>query len=450
MALTNVPGSAGMSELIADFKEVYGQLKDLVPNNFIFTKQIPFSGGTSQMGKEFVEPVVLSLEGGVTYGGEGGSAFNLNDYITHNMQSARIQASEMVLRSAVSMRAVSGTQNDKASFKRGLQLMIANMMKSMYHRLEVALLYGQDSIGVVETVTPVVGDTSRITIKIADAEWAAGIWVGTNKHKIDFLSATLAAKRTATNVVAFVVDSYDLEKREIVIQGLGSDNKPVSNIAAADMVATDKIFFYGEVDAGGTPTHYNIIGLKAIAEKRGLLFSINNSQLPLFQGNVIDCGTSSVAKNLDFSTIERSAARGVEKGVSNEEMTALISVDSWNDLLEDQAAKRRYSGSEVATLKEGARELEFFGQTGAIKIVPSTFVKSGYAFTYCKADLLRIGNYDVTMEPPGFEDEPITRLENANGYQLRAQSDQCLFTSKPGSVSVIRYVTNSRLTPPSP
>lgn len=447
MALQTVQGSAGFQELIADFKEVYGQYKDLVPNNLQFIKLVPFTGGTSQMGKEFVEPVVLSLEGGITYGGSQGQAYDLNSYVSHNMESARVQSSEMVLRSAVSVRVIAASTTDKNSFKRGLQLMIGNMMKSMYHRLEVALLYGQDGIGAVKTVTPVVGDTSRIEIAITDAEWAAGIWVGTNKHKIDFLSPNLQTKRSASNVVAFVVDSYDLEARTITIQGLNAQGQAVSNITAADMVADDKIFFYGEVDAGLTPVHYNIVGLKAIAEKRGTLFAINNTKLPLFQGNVVDCGTSLAPAYLDFKTIERSAARGVEKGVSDEEMTALISVDSWNDLLEDQAAKRRYSGSEVDKLKEGAKEIEFFGQTGAIKIIPSTFVKAGFAFTFCKKDLLRIGTYDVTMEPPGWEDAPIRYLENAQGYQMRVMSDQCLFTSKPGSVTVIRFVTNSRLSP---
>lgn len=452
MALTPVAGAAGFQELIADFKEVYGQYKDLVPNNLQFIKHVPFTGGTAQMGKEFVEPVVLSMEGGITYGGSQGQAYDLNTYVSHTMESARVQSSEMVLRSAVSVRVVAASTTDKNSFKRGLQLMIGNMMKSMYHRLEVALLYGQDGIGAVASKADVVGDLSRVEITISDAQWAAGIWVGTNKHKIDFLSADLLTKRSATNVVAFAVDSYDLENRKLIIVGINSQGGIVPDIQGSENIAaTDRIFFYGEVDAGATPVHYNIIGLKAIAERRGTLFGINNTKVPLFQGNIVDCGASLAAPAyLDFKTIERSAARGVEKGVSDEEMTALISVDSWNDLLEDQAAKRRYSGSEVDTLKEGAKELEFFGQTGAIKIVPSTFVKMGIAFTYCKKDLLRIGTYDVTMEPPGWEDAPIRYLENSQGYQMRVMSDQCLFTSKPGSISVIRYVTNSRVTPELP
>lgn len=448
MALPNTtaPGAVNMQDVIANFKEVYGQFRDLVPSELKFSKLVKFAGGDKQIGNEFHEPVVLSMEGGVTYGGTSGAVFDLNKYVALSVQDAKVKSSEMVLRSAISVATVSRSANDKNSFKRGLQLLIGNMMKSMYHRLEVALLYGQDGLGVIESATPVAGDVSKVTLKIEDAEWAAGIWTGTNRHKVDILTANLATKRAVSGAAAFVIDSYSFEDRTVTIQGVDSVNAPV-DISTNPIVATDKIFFLGEVQAGVQPEHFNMIGLKKIAETRGMLFSINNANLPLFQGNIVDCGTSASPAYLDFMTIEKAAARGVEKGVTESKMTALVSVHSWNDLLEDQAAKRRYTGSEVGKLKEGGQELEFYGQTGAIQIVPSTYIKEGYAFTFCEKDLIRIGANDVTMEPPGFQGEPIRWLEEANGYQARVYSDQCLFTSRPGGISIIRYVTNSRLSP---
>lgn len=445
---TSAPGAVNMQDIIANFKEVYGQFRDLVPSELKFSKLVKFAGGDKQIGNEFHEPVVLSMEGGVTYGGSGGAVFDLNKYVALTVQDAKVKSSEMVLRSAISVAAVARSANDKNSFKRGLQLLIGNMMKSMYHRLEVALLYGQEGLGVVEDITfSPGGDNTKALIKIEDAEWAAGIWTGTNKHKVDALTATLSAKRAVPGGVVYIIDSYDFDNRTVTIQGIDSTNTPV-DISTSLIVATDKLFFHGEVTAGGTPVHYNIMGLKKIAETRGALFSIDNSTLPLFQGNLVDCGTdANTPAYLDFMTIERSAARGVEKGVTDQKMTAMCSVHSWNDLLEDQAAKRRYSGSEVGKLKEGGQELEFYGQTGAIQIIPSTYVKEGYAFTFCEKDLIRIGAYDVTMEPPGHQGEPIRYLEDGHGYQARVMSDQCLFTSRPGGISVIRYVTNSRLNP---
>ncbi len=436
---TTAQGAVGMPEIIANYKEVYGQFRDLVPNELKMCDMIKFQAGDKQVGNEFHEPVVLSMEGGVTYGGTEGSVYDLNKYVALSIKDAKVKSVEMVLRSAISVAAVSRSATDKNSFKRALTLLIGNMQRSLYHRLEVALLYGQDSIGVVETAAIDGSDASKIDINISDAEWASGIWVGTNKHKIDVLSASLAAKRAIAGATALIVDSYSFETKIVVLQAVDANGQPVT-VTTNTIIATDKLFFQGEVVAGSTPEHNNMKGLKSIAETRGVLFSINNSSTPLFQGNIVDCGTSSVPVELSFKVVEKAAARSAEKGNSNSDTTCLVSVHSWNDLLEDQAAKRRYDGSETSKFKEGAKELEFFGQTGSISIVPSTFVKEGYAFVFNAADLMRIGATDVTLTPPGMQGEPIRYLEDAQGYQARAVSDQCLFTSKPGSISVIRYV----------
>lgn len=445
MALPNTtaPGGVNMQDIYANYKEIYGEFKDLVPADLKMSNLVKFQSGDKQLGNEFHEPVVLSMEGGVTYMGSAGAIADLNKYVALSVQDAKVKSVEMMLRSAISTGAVSRSAKDSNSFKRALKLLIGNMQKSMYHRLEVALLYGQDSIGVVETAAVNGVDASIIDIAIADAEWATGIWAGTNKHKVDFLSATLAAKRAHAGTIDLVIAGYDFEAKSIKVQALDSSGAPVT-LASTTIIATDKIFFKGEVMAGVTPEHYNMIGLKAIAERRGVLFSINNSNTPLFQGNIIAPAnaTAMAPKVLDFSTVEKAAAKSAEKGVTSTTATCLVSVHSWNNLLIDQAAKRRYSGSEVGQLKEGGRELEFLGQTGSIKIVPSTFVKDGYSFVFSEKDLMRIGSSDITMEQPGFEGEPIKQLEDASGFQARAYSDQCLFTSRPGSITVIQYLTN--------
>lgn len=446
MALPNTTAQGGvnMQDIIANYKEIYGEFKDLIPSDLKMSNMVKFAAGDKQLGNEYHEPVVLNMEGGVTYAGSAGAISDLNKYVALSVQDAKVKSVEMILRSAISTAAVSRSATDKNSFKRALKLLIGNMQKSMFHRLEVALLYGQDSIGVVKTAAIDGTDDSLINIEISDAEWATGIWAGTNNHKVDFLSTSLAAKRTTTpSSASLVIFGYNFETKSVIVQARDSVGAPVS-LSATTIVPTDKIFFQGEVTAGATPEHYNMIGLKAIAEKRGVLFSINNSNIPLFQGNIVEPAgaTAGAPLTLDFATVEKGAAKAAEKGVTSATATCMVSVHSWNNLLTDQAAKRRYTGSEVGTLKEGGRELEFLGQTGSIKIVPSTFVKDGYAFIFSEKDLMRIGSSDVTMEPPGFVGEPIRYLEEANGYQARAYSDQCLFTSRPGGITVIRYLKN--------
>lgn len=426
-----LPGSAHSVNGTANalnglFKEIYGQLKDLVPNNVKLANMIDFASGDKQQGAAFNEPVVLGLEGGVTYGGSEGEAFALRTPNSFTLKNARVKSVEMVLRSALSTAVASRSQNTPSgAFERGIKLLTGNMLKSMYHRLEVSLLYGQKGIGVIETSTP----GSPSVFKVEDQEWAAGIWVGTTKHKIEVFSANLATKRGEYTISAYNIDSKEVSVSE--------------DVTADGIIATDVIYFAGAVEAGAPATHKDMLGLHAIAETRGTLFEINNSNEPLFQGNIVDVGTLATAAKLSFAKVEEAVARAVEKGLGDEQMTVMVNVNSWNDLLTEQTAKRRYDSSYSSSkIKEGARAIEFEGQAGSIKIIPSTYVKEGYAYAFCEKDLIRIGSTDITFDPQGYEGEFFRLLDNHSGYEIRAYSDQALFSSRPSCITILRYIKN--------
>lgn len=421
---TITPASANtVQSLNANFKEIYTQIKDLVPAQYKMSKMIPFAKGDKQLGNSINEPVILGLEGGITYGGEDGLAFTLNDIVSFPLKNAQVKSSEMVLRSAISVGMASRSQTQKNAFERGMKLLTGNMLKSMYHRLEVSLLYGRSGIGIVEA------DETADVLKIEDAEWAAGIWVGTNKHEIDIFSPDLSTKRGT-----FPVASYDLEARTVTATG-----------ASGVALAGDVIYFKGAVVEGGTPEHKDMLGLHQIAFERSSLFSINNSNEPLFQGNVVDVGASGSPAVLNFAKVEEAVAASVEKGLQEEEMCVMVNSNSWNDLLTEQQAKRQYDSSYNSSEQEdGSKAIKFYGQAGSIKIVPHTYIKEGFAYALCEKDLIRIGSTDITFEPPGYEGEFFKLLENANGYEIRAYSDQALFTSKPSCITILRYIKNSR------
>ncbi|NRA93989.1 MAG: hypothetical protein HRU26_15150, partial [Psychroserpens sp.] len=201
---------------------------------------------------------------------------------------------------------------------------------------------------------------------------------------------------------------------------------------------TDVIFFQG---AKGN----EFLGLHAIATTRGVLFGIDNTNEPLFQGNIQEVGADkSNPTVLSFEEIEHAVAASVEKGLGEETVCVMVNVNSWNDLLTEQTAKRRYDSSYSGQqLEDGSRVLKFYGQAGEIKIIPSTFVKEGNAYAFCEKDLVRVGSTDVTFDPPGYEGEFFKLLENANGYEMRAYSDQALFTARPSCITVMKYIKNN-------
>lgn len=429
------PASANtVTTLNGLFKEVYSdKIKDLVPSHTKLVSMIPFSKGEKQLGNQFNEPVILGLEGGFTYGGTDGDAFNLNDIVSFPMKNATVKSAEMVLRSAISVGAASRSVSSKNAFERGTKLLVGNMLKSMYHRLEVQLMYGDADrgIGQVEAVQNGAGTLDEIQVEAR--EWAPGIWVGLNS-KIDIYDVTGATKRnTSTDLY---VRSVSLEDKTIRITDAAGSPIDLSGLASA-VVATDIIFFEG---AKGK----EFKGIHDIAETRGTLFGIDNTSEVLFQGNLVDVGASEGAPAvLSFAKIEEAVARSVEKGLGEEEICVLVNPNSWNNLLTEQTAKRRYDSSySSAEMEDGAKSLKFHGQNGPIVIKASTFVKEGYAYSFCEKELVRVGSTDITFDPPGYEGEFFKLLENANGYEMRCYSDQALFTARPSCITILRYITS--------
>jgi len=422
-------GENTVTSLNGLFKEVYAdKIKDLVPTQTKMVNMVPFVAGDKQLGGQFNEPVILGLEGGFTYGGTDGDAFALNSIISFPMKNATVKSAEMVLRSAISTAAASRSVSSKNAFERGTKLLVANMLKSMYHRLEIQLMYGGSNIGEIESTGDydvngdyVAADTAGDTVlKIKDSEWAAGIWVGL-KAKIDTKNAAGTAHDSA-----FLVESVDLRQKTVKLSA-----------GIVSTVADDLVYFDG---AKGK----EFSGIHSIAQERTSLFGIANANEPLFQGNIVDVGTSAVAAVISFDKIEEAIARAVEKGLGEEEVSVLVNTKSWNDLLSDLAAKRSYDQSySEAKLKQGSREIEFFGQNGIIKIIPSTFVKEGYAYALCEKELVRVGSSDITFDPPGYEGEFFKLLEQASGYEMRAYTDQALFTARPSAITVLRYIKNN-------
>jgi hypothetical protein len=426
MATIDASKASTYTSLNANFKELYSdKIKDLVPSVNKFLNMVKFSKGDKQLGLSFNEPVIIGLEGGVTYGGSEGEAFALNQIVSFPMKNATIKGYEIVLRSAISVGAASRAVSSKASFERGTKLLVGNMIKSIHHRLECAMLYGQKGLAIVASVSGV----GNVNLNIEAEEWAAGIWLGMTGHEIDIFNASLSTLRDTVKIV-----SVDIENKRLVTD---------TDLTAAGVVATDRVFFAGAVLAGVSPEYKEQLGLHRIAEIKATLFGINNSNEPLFQGNTVDVGTnfSGGEAVLSFAKVESAIASMVDKGLAEEEVTLLCSNRSWSNLLTELSAKRSYDSSySSAKLEQGSKSIMFHSQNGMIKVMASSYIKAGYAYAFCEKELVRIGSTDVTFDPPGYEGEFFKLLENANGYEMRCYSDQALFTTRPSAITILQYI----------
>lgn len=409
-----------VSTLNGLFKQRYANKEaQLVPDHVKLYNNVDFSP-SEKIGASYNEPVVLSYESGFTYGGTSGKAFALNDAKEMNMQNATIQSSELVLRSVVSIAALNRSATKEQAVSKALDLMIANMLRSIYHRLEVQMFYGQSGIGIVKT--DITGGATTEAVEIKDAEWAAGIWNGTTGAEVDVFSAGVL-------VGTYTVAGYSLEDKTVTLE-------KATALGAAEISADDVIFFKGAAANAGVRNEF--LGVHKISEERVSLFGISNASEPLFQGSVVDVGTSVTPALLSQESVEKGISAMVEKGLMEEQVSVYINPKHWDDLLTEQTAKVRHPQSE-GKYKSGAREIEFFGQNGTIKIIASTFVKEGYAYIICEKDLKRIGAVEVTFNRPDGKDY-FRHLEGIHGMEARCMSDQALFTSRPAAICQLRYI----------
>lgn len=399
-----------VATLNGNFKEVYAdKLNNLIPDGVKLYNMIPFQKESKQLGNLYHQPVILQLEHGFTYGGTAGNAFGLNSSIAGATQDAQVQGHEMVLRSVLSVGAASRAKSDKAAFEKSTKLLIANMLRSFSRRLEVQLLYGKRGLGAVSA-------RSGEVLTITDASWAPGIWSGSETMLIDIYQSDLTTLRASN----------------LEISSVSFDNRTITTTtgsAANSVAATDVIFYKG---AQGN----EFDGVDSIIRNTGTLFNISASSFNLWQGIVQANGGTT--RDLTFEVITKAITRLVEKGLADQDVIVLINPLQFDVLLAEQDAKRLYDSSYTKTeYMSGANELMFASQNGSIKVVSSIYVKAGSAYVLCLEEFERVGSSDITFDQPGFEGEFFRLLNDANGYELRAYTDQALFCSAPGRNAVI-------------
>jgi hypothetical protein len=342
----------------------------------------------------------------VTYEGSDAGAFELNNAIAGSVKQASIKGNQIVLRSAMSYESIFRSQGTEQAFQETTKYVIQNMMDSLFKKLEVELMYGQDGIGVLDS-SPAPTATS---FKITDAEFASGIWAGSRGMKIDLYNGV-------TLVGTGTVQRVDLTSKIVTLQGVGV-------VGAA---AGHKIYPF---NAYGK----QMLGMKKIMENTGVMFGIDAAQYELWEGTQYNLPTADV---LSFAVIQQAITKGVEKGL-DKDAVVLCNPGHWDDLLTEQAALRMYDSSYSANQAEnGAKSIKFHSQNGMVEIVPYIHVKEGHAFVICKEDWRRIGSTDVTFKRPGQPDRYFLELQSHAGVELRAYTDQAILCRAPGKQVLI-------------
>jgi hypothetical protein len=397
--------------LNAMFKENYAdKIEDLIPDGVKLLNLVKFMPKDKQPGNLYHQPVILGLEHGVTFASSDEDAFNLNAPVAGVIKDAQVRGYPLVLRSVLGYTAASrAAQGGKQAFMDATKYLVSNMLRSVTKKLEIEMFYGQMGYALVSS-------NSGTVITIQTAEWAPGVWAGAEGMPIEIRDTT-----GATSKGEFVVSSVDMDARTVTL-----------NANPGALVSGDVIWHKG---AYGN----EFPGVHKILTNSGTLFNINAGTYNLFKGNNYSAGSAA----LSFNKLNLAAARGVEKGQDGK-LIAFVNPRAWSNMMNDQAALRRYDGSYSKEKAElGAKSILFHSQNGEIEIHPSIYIKEGYAFLLNIEDWMRVGSQDVSFKRPGQGEEFFRDLENSAGYELRLYTDQAVFCMAPGRSTLVSSIVNA-------
>lgn len=334
----------------------------------------------------------------VTFAASNEDAVALMPAVAGQIENAAVQGNMLVLRSVMGYKSAAASIGSAQAFEQATKFLVGNMLRSVTKKLEIEMFYGQVGYAVVALPSTVTN-----SFAIPDAEWAPGIWAGSEKMPLEIRSADGSVSRGTCSVTR-----VDFTTKTIYVDTL-----------PGTVIGTDVVYHKGAYGK-------EFAGIHKIISNTGSLFGIDASQYSLFRGN-----TYNSAGALSFAKIQEAIAKAVEKGLDND-VTVMVNPFTWSDLLTDQAALRMYDSSYSSSkVENGARDLEFHSQNGSVKIVPSIYVKQGYAYVLSLEDMVRIGSSDVTFKRPGKEGEFFLDLPEMTAYELRLFCDQALFCSAP-------------------
>ena len=412
--------------LAGNFKEVYGDLHNVIPDTAKLMKMIPYKP-KAKIGNEYVEAVKLTHEHGVTYSqsdNNAGALVTLTTPVPLTLLDAKVTSSAMLLRAQIGYDAFARAEGgDKVAFKDASELVVEDLLESITKRLEISLLYGSSPTGVggipQNGFTNV---TTAFTIVLLPAQWATGVWVGSENAHIDVYHGSTKMDPTA----------------DMIITAIDVDNYTISGTMNATDAGTLTTYVGSNADAfivfSGSYGN-EMIGLDAAVLSASTLWNIANTYA-LWKANVY----SSAAANLTMGKLQSAIQKAVQKGLDGD-VNVIVNPATWATLNTDIAALRRFV--EDSTEGElGVESIKYLYSGGKMDIVSYNLVKEGECFILPKKGVNRIGAADIGFKLPG-GDNGFLHVPDRMGYEFRLFSSQAFFTPFVAKLVKVTGIVNS-------
>ena len=413
-------------------KRVYAdKVEDLVPESDRLSKDIPFIAADKQPGQDYVMPVTLTRELGLTWWNDG-SIKTLNQPLAAAELSASIRGSEIANRAALSykflntaLKQLDGSPRGARAFVNATKDRFEKLTKGTSYARECMLLYGggttaASNLGVVLNTTGSAGTT--LIVQMAAADYATAIWSGSEGGEFDIFSAGGVKRNTAgtTSDTVYKLTGTDPTTYRVTF------TSNATNVGA--VVAGDQIFFAG---ARGN----DALGFIGAAQTNGNLWGISTATYGLWKPTIVP-----VNGILTFERVMAGAAQVAGIGFYGD-YDLYLNPATFQDVCNDQTAlvtQTKTSGT--ATI--GFDDVVFKSQAGSVYIKAHPYMKRGIALGIPRDYCMRVGSTDITHTMPGFG-RMFRELENAAGVEMRQYTDQAPFCKHPSYLTLYTGITNT-------
>ena len=419
------------------FKRIYAKrLEDLVPPSDQMAKEIPFVPAAQKMGREYIQPVCLTREMGITFNDGDGTAFDINRAISSLEVSATIKGTEIVVKSEFSygfltraQSSLDGTKAGVKAFINGTKYKYDGLVRGASFAREVSILYGggPNAVHALGTVASIsVASSTNLSVVIAPSDWALGLWAGCERGQFDIHVANTATKRNTAGDASAGTNVFTLAN-------VTPSTRTLAFTSHADNVSA--------VEVGDTIWLYNqrtrdCLGLLGAALTSGSLWGISTTSYNLWAPRV-----HAVNGSLTFEQLMQGVARLGEIGFAGT-LNVHVSPATWTDLVNDQAAMVDHADKAGGTVELGFTKIVYHGQTGKVVIKNNMYMKRGYALALPEGYCMRIGSIDITNKIPGYG-ELFIQTSGKAGLETQVYSDQAPFCERPAYMLVFTNITNS-------
>lgn len=398
-------------------KQLYAdKVQDLVPDFELLMKGIPFVSAEKQAGGDYVQPVILSRDHGVTFHGKNDAQLKLEAPIAAIIDSASIRPSAMTMRAMLSYTSASRLTGGPRAFVNGTSYIVESLVQSFAAIMEQIHWYGGMGLGKIS------GAPAGNVVTIAAAEWASGVWVGGEGMLIDVYRAGAKVATTEITQVDII-------------------NKQLTLASASGLQNNDVIYRKGSYGLESLGAHY-------ILQNTGSLFGIDASQRKLWEANRYDCSAAA----LSFEKVSEGIAKAYGRGLLGK-MKLYVSPVTFSTMFPDFKTVKSVDNfssrvfndeSQLKTLEHGVNAIKFFINSVEVEVIASPYVKEGYAFGLSDEGWVRVGSRDLSLGTPGMpEGSYWMQAQDYSALELRAFTDQALFCTKPARQILFYNISNA-------